>query len=112
MGICDFCSSPLVTKRFACVDFDSASQDAGIVYPDPTAAETGMNLVLASKGYWAACAPCAALVQAQDLDGLVKRALDELEKPKKYPKQFRANVEMHLHHTYQLFFKNKTGEFV
>jgi hypothetical protein len=102
MDLCDFCSSPAVIKRFECRDFDSASKDAGVIYPETAAATGPTNLVFASKGYWAACAPCAALVEAGDVEGLVKRVLDEFE-----PLRHRAELESHLRRTYKLFLENQ-----
>jgi hypothetical protein len=74
MGICDFCSFTHVVKRFQCLDFESKSKDAGVFYPKSSGST---NLVFKCYDYWAACAPCACLIEAEDLDGLVNRVANE-----------------------------------
>ncbi len=105
MEICDFCSCSEVVKRFECADFDSPSMDAGVTYPN--AEDEEEDLVLASEGYWAACANCAALVEAGDVDRLIKRALDEHELKDGNPHPLHAELELHLRRTYDLFFENR-----
>lgn len=107
MGICDFCSSPHVVKRFECRDFDSSSKDAGIIYPRAQSTDGSTDLILASRGYWAACKDCEALVEAHDISGLVKRALDsyEQEEGQRHPQHYE--LEQHMWRTYALFFRNK-----
>lgn len=60
--ICDFCSMPNPTRRFACPDF---SMDQN---PPP----------LVSKGDWTACSVCGSLIDAQNWNGLLLRAVDRL----------------------------------
>jgi hypothetical protein len=107
MAVCDFCSSPEVVEKFECASFDSESKDAGITYPAVNAVDMPINVILASKGYWAACVDCAALVKAADIGKLVKRAMDEYERQAGYPHPERAAVEQHLRRTYELFFENQ-----
>lgn len=95
---CDFCSSPDVVRSYQCRDFDSASKDAGTVLPG------GMNLILASHGLWAACAECSALIDAGDIDGLVRRALDSNGYLNAHVRQ---GIGAHLKRTYELFFQNR-----
>lgn len=107
MDICDFCSSPAVVTRFACRDFDSSSKAAGVIYPDTWSTDSPTNLVLASHDYWAACEDCRLLVEARDIGGLVKRALDahEQETGHRHPRHYE--LEQHLWRTYALFFRNR-----
>jgi hypothetical protein len=107
MDICDFCSSPQVVKRFACRNFDSASKDAGVIYPGTQTTDYPTNLVLASKDYWAACKDCVALVEAHDINGLIRRALDGYEQKtgRRHPQRYE--LEQHLWRTYALFFRNR-----
>jgi hypothetical protein len=107
MDICDFCSSPLVVARFECCDFDSASEDAGVIYPGTKTTQGPTNLIFASKDFWAVCEECRRLVEAGDIDGLVKRALDEMEKKDGYPHPQRKRLEKHLRRTYTLFLENR-----
>lgn len=107
MDICDFCSSPQVVERFECCDFDSSSEDAGVIYPDTKTTNEPTNVIFASKDFWAACEPCRILVEAGDMDGLLKRALDEFERQDGCPHPRRRMLERHLRQTYQLFFKNR-----
>ena len=51
MDICDFCNSPLVVKRFECRDFDSPSEDAGVIYPVTKTTQGPTNLIFASKNF-------------------------------------------------------------
>lgn len=57
--VCDFCSSVDVTWAYPAGDFQ----------PDP-------DLPQASAGGWAACEPCAELIEAGDWEGLTDRATD------------------------------------
>lgn len=104
--ICDFCSSPEVVKRFECRDFDSPSEDAGVIYPDTKDTDGPTNLIFASNDYWAACADCAALVEAADIDGLIRWAMDGYEERVGRSHSRRAMLEKHLRQTYRLFFQN------
>lgn len=108
--ICDFCNSPNVVKRFGCRDFKAESLQAGVVYPYTRDAVGPANLVLASYDYWAACAACAALVEARDVSTLVKYVLDEYEKQERRKHPQRQRLEKHLKLTYDLFFDHWTGE--
>lgn len=107
MDVCDFCSSSAVVIRFPCRDFDSESEKAGVIYPSTREANTQTNLVLASHGFWAACEECRLLVEAHDIDGLVKRALGtyEAEVGQRHPNH--EELEQHLWRTYALFFRNR-----
>ncbi len=58
MLICDFCNSPNVLWSYPAADF----QVEGMPF-------------IGSKGGWAACHDCAALIEAKDVDGLARRAL-------------------------------------
>jgi len=110
MAICDFCSSPNVVKCFGCRDFDADSIDVGVVYPKSGPDGGPATITLKSIDFWAACPDCAALVEARDVPGLVKRALDEFEKQDGHPLTQRRGLEKHLKLTYDLFFDNWTGE--
>jgi hypothetical protein len=101
---CDFCSSPAVVTRFECCDFNSSSSDAGIIYPTTRINPGPTDLVLESHSFWAACAPCAALVEAQDIDGLLAHVIEVFTK-RGYV--LGANVKVHMRRTYQLFFANR-----
>ena len=101
MDICDFCNSPHVVKRFECLDFDSDSKDAGVFYLKSTGPS---HLVFKSINYWAACKGCALLVDAEELDGLVERVVEEFEKQNE---PVDEGLRMHLEQTYRLFFKNR-----
>jgi hypothetical protein len=97
---CDFCSSPDVVRRYQCMDFDSESKDAGVLYD-------GVNLDLHSTNYWAACAECAKLVDAEDIDALLERAVKALEvKTRLRPRRYVA-FKSHVRHSYELFFKHR-----
>ena len=54
--ICDFCSSPRPRWSYPCPDFEV--QGYG------------------SEGAWAACEPCAVLVEADDREGLALRSAE------------------------------------
>jgi hypothetical protein len=60
--LCDFCAEIAVR----CFDTPDS-------FMDQIGAQT-----LASEGAWAACAPCAALIDLSDWAGLEKRAIDIL----------------------------------
>jgi hypothetical protein len=107
MDICDFCDSPDVVERFQCRDFDSSSKTAGVLYPDPHFANMRTDVILASHDFWAACSECAKLVEAHDINGLVKRVMDEDERKKGRPHPMRYGLEQHLWRTYALFFRNR-----
>lgn len=95
---CDFCSNPNVERRYQCMDFNAESEDAGVLYvrrSGPT------NVVLQSMNYWAACAECCRYVEAEDLDGLWKHAVEALHAEDNLP------FLIHARHTYALFFKNR-----
>lgn len=100
MGICDFCSSKNVVRQYECMDFNSESADAGVLYGSERGPE---NVVLASKDYWAACAPCAKLIDAGDLNALVERVIVE----QKVRPATQSILRPHLHHTYRLFMQNR-----
>ena len=112
MDICDFCSSPAVVIRFACCDFDSASKDAGVIYPGTRETNCPTNFVLASHDYWAACEACRLLVEARDIGGLVKRALDSHEQETGHRHPRHDELKQHLWRTYALFFRNRIVEAV
>lgn len=60
---CDFCAGATPAWGFGCDDFE-------------TPAHTGEGLLIhRSIGGWAACPACKALVEADDVEGLVARAL-------------------------------------
>jgi len=100
---CDFCSSPNVVKRFQCKDFDSASRDAGVMRMNAEGRFT--NVVLNSRNYWAACANCAAYVDAEDLKGLTDYAADHWREG--LTELNWLGLKIHLHNTYRLFFANR-----
>jgi hypothetical protein len=56
--ICDFCASPEVLWSYPAADFHVEG-----------------TRLLGSEGGWAACHECAALIEADDRDGLARRAL-------------------------------------
>lgn len=101
---CDFCSSRNVVRRFPCRDFDSESKDVGVHFDTRVGPDT--NLVLESKNFWAACSDCTKLVEAQDIEGLVNRALETFHPHPKIAEKLRV----HLLWTYGLFFQNRLPE--
>lgn len=105
--ICDFCDSPSVVRRYECMDFRAESGSVGVLYATP---EGPTNLVMQSRDYWAACAECARFVDAEDVEGLLKRVTEVLVDAgdgfKGSPLQ-RQKLIKHLRHTYELFFKTR-----
>jgi hypothetical protein len=69
-NICDFCSQPNPERVYKSPDFtmDGPHPDLGV--PE-----------FRSKGAWVACSSCAALIDKENWDGLVARAVERL-----YPK--------------------------
>jgi hypothetical protein len=65
--VCDFCLTPQVTHSILAGDFR---------LPDPV---PGLGTLKQwSRGNWSACDTCAALIQQDDWDGLVARAMKAL----------------------------------
>lgn len=66
--ICDFCSDPEVFASLPCEDFVADRLQAfGILWASE------------SKGHWAACKTCDALIRDEDWEGLLDRSLDRLK---------------------------------
>lgn len=96
MMLCDFCSQSLPVYAYPCQTFTVPGLPAG------------------SAGGWAACAVCAALIDAGDLDGLADRAtrladrsllFGHLPLDLPYPEAFGMMRELH-----RLFFAHRMGE--
>ncbi len=85
---CDFCCSIDPVKEFPCADF-------------PLPHDPGML----SAGAWAACPPCAALVDAGDLNGLVRRCAGIHGEEQETPWFFFVPL---LYPTYEMFFRLRT----
>lgn len=102
---CDFCSNPKVVKRYQCMDFNAESKDAGVLAMDKDGVPT--NVVLHSMNYWAACEACAKLVDANDLEGLVKHATETLNRDRSMSPIAFAFFVQHTRHSYTLFFQNR-----
>jgi hypothetical protein len=107
--ICDFCSSPNTVCRYQCVDFESESKSAGVLYDGSGTTVGPTNLVFQSIDYWAACAACASFVDAEDIDGLLEYVTKTLldEKDSCLTPLRRIQIIQHLRHTYELFFKTR-----
>ena len=97
---CDFCYSTNVVHHFECLDFDSASEDAGVIYAADT---TPTNVILASSDFWAACPECKEMVEKEDVVSLVRRAIEKDGNMLSLSNQFVVSV--HLLRTYKIFFK-------
>jgi hypothetical protein len=64
-GQCDFCSQPDPVWVYPTQDFDM------------TAAPAPFNVGWGSRGAWAACEPCSALIEQDAWDALAKRSVVE-----------------------------------
>jgi hypothetical protein len=62
--ICDFCSTPNPERTFDCPDFP---MDKSPGYPE-----------LRSKGAWQACSVCGTLIDQENWNGLLLRAVNKL----------------------------------
>jgi hypothetical protein len=100
---CDFCSSPLVVRKFQCMDYDSNSGEAGVLYAKPKGLT---DLRFHSLSFWAACGDCERLVEAGNIAGLIDHAIKALRKPGDSP-SLEIGVRIHLRQTYELFFRNR-----
>jgi hypothetical protein len=69
-NICDFCSQPHPERVYQSPDFTMDGPHPEIGLPE-----------IRSKSAWIACASCAALIDKENWDGLVQRAVTQL-----YPK--------------------------
>lgn len=63
--ICDFCSAPTPARRYPCRDFDTGTPAVRAPVPATNA----------SEGAWLACAPCSALIDAANREGLAQRCV-------------------------------------
>jgi hypothetical protein len=82
------------------MDFYAESKNAGVRYE-------GTNLVLHSLDYWAACAECAAYVDAEDVEGLLNHAVAALDTSRRLDGVKRAVFIRHTRYAYELFFRNR-----
>lgn len=104
--VCDICSSPDALWSYASVEMTATMQERGTQVVDPQhqharmwghqhrqasareARRWGVRGDATSTGIlsdgWAACEPCAALLDARDLLGLISRAVDAM--PAKWSK--------------------------
>lgn len=63
--VCDFCSDPRIVTDYDCSD-----------YVIPVTGPDGKTMKLGSKGKWAACAQCAAIVDRGDQEALLQRSME------------------------------------
>lgn len=89
-GRCDFCSTP----------------GAGFVLPARDFRVPG-NAPAASRGNWAACAACAASIQADDWEAVIRRATDRFREmhPQASPWKYSATIRT----LYRALRRNTTG---
>jgi hypothetical protein len=64
--ICDFCSQPNPTRFFEAPDFPMDGAHDGLP-------------AYRSRGAWAACATCGSMIDAENWDSLLLRAVDRLQ---------------------------------
>lgn len=64
--ICDFCSSPDITRSYPCEEFEMI--EIGSIHQ-------------VSEGAWAACTPCAELIDADKWEELAVRSVDSAPFP-------------------------------
>lgn len=67
--VCDFCSETPIVKGYPCPEFTMEVQ------------LLGRKLNLGTDNLWAACATCAALIDAGDSDGLCQRSIEKFDGP-------------------------------
>ncbi len=70
LGVCDFCSAPNPRWGYKARDFETVSY---LTLPPAGAGLTENSY--GSAGAWAACDECADLVDADDFDGILDRAM-------------------------------------
>lgn len=92
--VCDFCGEGIVTVRYECRDFTS-TQAWGSTIVD-----------FDSHDYWAACRGCQLLIDADDREGLMKRAI-EINCKEMRMSVVPAPLIAHLRLTYEKFFANR-----
>lgn len=102
--VCDFCNSSSIRYIYKCKDF----------YIDPqTPLAPFLDMILGSKGDWAACKICSNLIDSKDKNALAKRSIEtyaekspQLEIKSEEEKEMVSNFIKELH---ELFWKNKMG---
>jgi hypothetical protein len=89
---CDFCDViPDTPKRYACKSFTVAVIERGV----------SVN-VMNSIADWCACPPCAALIDASDLEGLTDRSL-AAEAPPEEDAEMRLELRRFLRVQFETF---------
>lgn len=85
--ICDFCSEPKWARRFHCQDF---IMDVTPGFPRYD-----------SKGDWLACSVCGSLIDAENWDGLVQRAVDVFSEKYNMPRRILADTVRRSHNLFR-----------
>jgi hypothetical protein len=92
--ICDFCSEPKPSHLFSVSDF-TMDQTPGL--PE-----------YRSKGGWAACSSCAALIEAENWDGLALRGLNKLQsKYSMLPRRILADTVRRSHDLFRAHYRKQ-----
>lgn len=103
--ICDFCASPDVRWRYRSEDFRSA-----IVAVD---ASSNISVSSAgSRGDWAACPACHALIESGDRARLVRRAVSRYLRSHPDTPVSRATLTAAISAVQSQFFDNRVGSAV
>jgi hypothetical protein len=86
---CDFCDvpNPEPSKTYACQSFDTMAVLTGARVIEPARFAGTPIKLMSSVGSWLACQTCAALIDANDIDGLTDRAVEHLSSPTETPEQ-------------------------
>lgn len=100
-GVCDFCSAPNPRWGYKADNFASP---AGFDVP------SGTEFAYGSAGGWAACDTCADLIDADDFDALLRRALDHINATRPpLPPELDAGRRIHLSSIYAQFRATKSS---
>lgn len=86
--ICDFCGEPKVGRRFHCTADFLMDQTPGF-------------LPYGSKGDWAACSACGSLIDAENWNGLLMRAVNKHSQ--NFPDMPRRILTDTIKHSHDLF---------
>ena len=89
--ICDFCSEPKWARRFRCSDFPM-DQSPGFA-------------PLRSQGDWLACSTCASLIDAENWNGLLMRAVDKFSEKYFMPRRILTDRIKQLHDSFRQNFR-------
>jgi hypothetical protein len=101
--ICDFCSSKEIAYRYPARTF--VTDPVLVENPNPL-----VNLGTRSIADWAACEPCAELIEQYQYTRLAQRSLDTLELAIELSVQARRFVLETITKLQRQFWENRTGE--